>query len=285
MPTELNIKQVRFSRNEKERDFSIDLVQQVNNHSNILTASNYSSMNNNSSDRVDQCKVEQFNWNETKVRVDIGARFQLNHLNLLSDALKSTVYEVERECSLVPIGMIFYPLEHLFIDQCAKGHLVRRDLLPGKSKQWKVDYLDLECVNSTAMSLVDIQADVWYDPTDGYLNIRLHSLHPVEMLHQVYHVYVHASMIKNTPIFPSETHKCSPQMTGPIVPLEGNTSTIYPQLFRFLVHHDELHTITLVLDIYHHSLNSTFLDDILLGRTIIISPDMSFSAMGQVNDR
>ena len=127
------------------------------------------------------------------------------------------------------------------------------------------------------MSLVEIHANVWYDPNDESLNIYVHSLHTAGIMHQVYHVYVHASMIMNTQ-FPS-------QMSGPIVPLEQNTRTIYHQLFRFLVRPDKLHTITLVLDIYHHSLKTTFLDDILLGRTLIISPEMSFSTIGKVNDR
>lgn len=148
-----------------------------------------------------------------------------------------------------------------------------------------MDYFNLEYVYPTTMSLVEIHANVWYDPNEESLNIYVHSLRTAGILHQVYHVYVHASMIMNTQIPSSQTYKHPSQMSGPVVPLEQSPSTIYHHLFRFLVRPDELHTITLVLDVYHHSLKTTYLDDILLGRTIIISPDMSFSTMGKVNDR
>lgn len=160
-------------------------------------------MNNNSSDLLGQCEVNQADWNETVqtgrnsgriyfflaydwqskqldlnvikarrlrgrnedllstfVRADIGpklnatfstdivennpnpdymteTRFYLNPSEFSSNALKLTVYEVDKENSSVPIGTIFYPLEHLLIAQRAKGHLIWRDLLPGKSQRWR----------------------------------------------------------------------------------------------------------------------------------------------------
>ena len=101
-----------------------------------------------------QLRGRNENLPSTFVRVDIGPRrnatfstdivqnnsnpdymaetkFHLNPSEFSSNALKLTVYE---ETSSIPIGTIFYPLEHLLIAQRAKGHLVWRDLLPGKSR-------------------------------------------------------------------------------------------------------------------------------------------------------
>ncbi|CAF4722195.1 unnamed protein product [Rotaria sp. Silwood1] len=196
--------------------------------------------------------------------------FNINLSEFAHNVLKLTVHEIDKDVFHIPIGTIYYPLDHLLIAQRAKGHAVWRNLLP--------DYGD-----PSAIGLIQIRATVFYDINDECLNIYVHSLRATGIVKQVYHVYVHASVaIHDFPVIPEEhiessqiiknpfTHdKC-----GPIVSLEQYNDTIYDQLFRFNIYKHEFNDMTVVLDVYRRSLGDEFFDDILLGRTILVSPDM-----------
>ncbi|CAF0900128.1 unnamed protein product [Rotaria sordida] len=196
--------------------------------------------------------------------------FNINLSEFAHNVLKLTVHEIDRDVFHIPIGTIYYPLDHLLIAQRAKGHAVWRNLLP--------DYGD-----PSAIGLIQIRATVCYDVNDECLNIYVHSLRATGIVKQVYQVYVHASVaIHDFPVIPEEhiessqiikkpfTHdKC-----GPIVSLEQYNDTIYDQLFRFNIYKHEFNDMTVVLDVYRRSLGDEFFDDILLGRTILVSPEM-----------
>ena len=184
--------------------------------------------------------------------------FHVDLPDLFFNVLKLTVYEMENDFSRVPIGTIYYPLEHLLVAQRTKGHVVWRDLLPGMH-------------HSTTMGLIEIRAKIWYDTNEECLNIDVHSLHALKMIDQAYHVYVHVQSIAAKESLITDG-KC-----GPIVPFEQSDSVVYNQAFRFVIRHDELHTTTVVLDVYHRPLENVFFDDILLGRTVISPSDMLLS--------
>jgi hypothetical protein len=141
----------------------------------------------------------------------------------------------------------------------------------------------IEYGDPAAIGLIQIRATVWYDATDECLNIYVHSLRATGIVKQVYHVYVHASVgIHDFPVIPeehlesSQNHKTpfTHDKCGPVVSLEQYNETVYDQLFRFMIHKDEFNDMTVVLDVYRRSLGDEFYDDVLLGRTILVSPQM-----------
>ena len=103
------------------------------------------------------------------------------------------------------------------------------------------------------------------------------------VVEQVYHVYVHTLVaVHDSPLIP-EQHLESSQVNkipfthdkcGHTVSLEQCNDTLYDQLFQFNVHEDEFNDMTVVLDVYRRSLGNAFFDDILLGRTILVSRKM-----------
>ncbi|CAF3482812.1 unnamed protein product [Rotaria socialis] len=196
--------------------------------------------------------------------------FNINLSEFAHNVLKLTVHEVDKDVFHLPIGTVYYPLDHLLIAQRAKGHAVWRNLLP--------DYGD-----PSAIGLIQIRATVYYNATDECLNIYVHSLRATGIVKQVYHVYVHAAVaIHDFPVIPEE-HIESSQIKknafthdkyGPVVSLEQCNDTIYDQLFRFNIYKHEFNDMTVVLDVYRRSLGDQFFDDILLGRTILVAPEM-----------
>ena len=96
-------------------------------------------------------------------------------------------------------------------------------------------------------------------------------------------IYVHASVaIRDFPVIPEEHIESSQVIEtplthvkyGPVVSLEQHNDTVYDQLFRFHIYKHEFNDMTVVLDVYRRSLGNEFFDDILLGRTILVSPEM-----------
>lgn len=59
------------------------------------------------------------------------AIFNINLTEFAHNVLKLTVHEVDRDVFHIPIGTVYYPLDHLLIAQRTKGHAVWRNLLPG----------------------------------------------------------------------------------------------------------------------------------------------------------
>ena len=57
--------------------------------------------------------------------------FNLNLSEFPHNVLKLTVHEIDKDVFHMPIGTVYYPLDHLLIAQRAKGHAVWRNLLPG----------------------------------------------------------------------------------------------------------------------------------------------------------
>ncbi len=136
---------------------------------------------------------------------------------------------------------------------------------------------NLDYGNPSAIGLIQIRATVWYDTKDEYLNIYVHSLRAMGIVKQVYHVYVHVSVAINDRAVIPEEHIESPfthEKCGPIVSFEQHNDTIYDQLFRFLIYKHEFNNMTVVLDVYRRSLGDEFFDDILLGRAVLVPPEM-----------
>lgn len=141
-----------------------------------------------------------------------------------------------------------------------------------------IDYGD-----PSAIGLIQIRATVYYDTTDECLNIYVHSLRATGVVKQIYHVYVHAAVaIRDHPVIPEEHIESSSinrkpfqnSQCGPIVSLEQYNDTIYDQLFRFNIYKSEFNEMTIVLDVYRRSFGDEFFYDTLLGRTILVSPEM-----------
>ncbi|CAF1061201.1 unnamed protein product [Adineta steineri] len=188
--------------------------------------------------------------------------FNINLSEFSYNILKLTVHEVDKDVFHTPIGTTYYPLDHLLIAQRAKGHAVWRNLFP-------------EYGDPSAIGLIQIRATVFYDAKNDCLNIYVHSLRATGVAKQAYQVYVHASVaIHDSPIIPQEHIESSHSKYGPIVSLEQYNDTIYDQLFRFTVYKHEFNEMTVVLDVYRRSLGEEFFNDILLGRTVVVSPEM-----------
>ena len=128
-----------------------------------------------------------------------------------------------------------------------------------------------------------MRATVWYDAPNECLNIHVHSLRATGIVQQIARVYVHASVaIHDAPVIPEE-HLESAEIAkapwtdsqhGPVVPLEQTNDTIYDQVFRFVIHRAEFVHTTVVLDVFRRALGDEFFNDTLLGRTILVSPEM-----------
>ncbi|CAF0937203.1 unnamed protein product [Adineta steineri] len=188
--------------------------------------------------------------------------FNINLSEFSYNILKLTVHEVDKDVFHTPIGTTYYPLDHLLIAQRAKGHAVWRNLFP-------------EYGDPSAIGLIQIRATVFYDTKNDCLNIYVHSLRATGVVKQAYQVYVHASVaIHDSPIIPQEHLESSHSKYGPIVSLEQYNDTIYDQLFRFTIYKHEFNEMTVVLDVYRRSLGEEFFNDILLGRTVVVSPEM-----------
>ena len=141
-----------------------------------------------------------------------------------------------------------------------------------------IDYGD-----PSAIGLIQVRATVWYDAPNECLTIHVHSLRATGIVQHIAQVYVHASVaIHDSPVIPEE-HLESPEIAhapwtdsqhGPVVPLEQANDTIYDQVFRFVIHRAEFVHTTVVLDVFRRALGDEFFNDTLLGRTILVSPEM-----------